>query len=223
MQPIMAAKRRRRAAWVVCAALGILLGGGRALYGAAKPRNPNVVVLRSERLITLNSKMTLTEMAAALKKGSGYSFTLDPAYQKDKTEYALFLRRVPLSRVVQATGYLVDGVWERKGTAYHLRPLSDAERVSDLTRYEALIDVAYDYLRKADLEDPSLPADKRRSIRAWLDGVETRRVHLPATPNDTMAGWRVTATQTGVSATYTDKDPNTGLNHWKGVWWNGRP
>lgn len=197
---------------LACLGIGLLLGGtSRLAVSASKTaptpnKNPNVVILRGERMITLEQDdLTLPKMATQLGRQTGLTFTLDKAFKKDETPYHFLLSKVSLTRALSAVGYLAHGKWERTRTGYHMRPMTEAERTSDIAMYESAIQRATDYLAAIDPNDPSLSKDEHGRIQSWLDGAKMLQTDLAPLPLDTMGDWKVTSSDHQLKITYSQR------------------
>jgi hypothetical protein len=220
---------QRPALWFllgVMLSVGMRVAVGDATRPVAKP-NPNVVVLKSEKRITLERpKLTMTDLAGELSRQAGRSFVLDKPYCDDKTPYAALLARTPLSRVLDATAYLSGGRWERKGSTYRLRTPSRREMVSDATRYGATLVEILDYLSAIDGDDPSLPPEVRRPLRQfrYLMGEALQdNTALSPLPEDVMGDWKITTKPRGLDLSFTavrvEGNKETGVTKSRSWWW----
>jgi hypothetical protein len=196
--------------------IGLLLGGTTQLaLSTDKPppepvKNPNVVILRGEKIVSLEKpNVPLKEMAAAFSKQTGYAITLDKEYQDDDAPYQFLLSRVPLTRALSAVGYLAHGRWDRTKSGYHLHLLSASERASDISQYEVAVQKAEDYLAKIDPDDPSLDKDRYGSVKSWLQGARMRHTDLAPLPLDSMASWSITASDGRLGVSYTEGPDGT--------------
>jgi hypothetical protein len=208
-------------------ATGVFLGGTtRLALSADKPvprTNPNVVVLRGEKVVSLESKdIRLADVAASFSTQTGYLFTLDKLYQDDKTSYHLLLSKAPLTRVLGAIAYMAHGKWERTRDGYHMRPLTPSERTSDVAQYEAAVEKAKDYLSQIDPNDPSLTKSQHARIQSWLDGTQMRQTDLAPFPLDTIGNWKVMSSDHGLRISYMEpsgEGSGSGV-HWRTEnWW----
>lgn len=208
---------------------GLLLGVSTQLAFSletptAEPRaeNPNVVILRSEKRVTLERNgAELKDMAVAFSSQTGYAITLDKEFADNKTPYHFLLRNVPLTRALNAVGYLAKGQWQRTKAGYHLRPLTLAERATDVTIYEAAVARAADYLSRIDPNDPSLSKDQRHAVREFLDTVQRAQTDFAPFPLDTMGNWNVTRSDNGIAISYRiepDESPD-GKGRWRSESW----
>jgi hypothetical protein len=217
-----------RPSYLAWLGVGLLMGGStRLALSLGKPpeatANPNVVVLRGEKLVTLEKPdVPLKDMAALFSKQTGHALTLDKTYEEDKTPYQFLLRKVPLTRALSAIGYLAHGKWERTKTGYHLRPVSDAERASDSTLYEAAVQRAADYLGSVAPDDPSLTKEQRFFIHEFLGAANSRQTTPAPLPLDGMADWKVTASDHGFGISYFSGPSGQpdGKWQWGSQWWN---
>ncbi|HEY3268411.1 MAG TPA: hypothetical protein VGM37_15940 [Armatimonadota bacterium] len=216
--------------WFLPLLAGILLGAGtrvaRSGDAPAKPANPNVVILRSEKIVTLEKpSVTLAEMAKEFSRQTGRAITLDPKYQTDKTEYAFLLKGAALTRTLTAVAYLTDSVCERKGTGYLLRPISDTEKAGDITRYEAAVDTIYATLKRLPKPDPATATDDDKMVARWMDLVDHGKSDFPPFPTDQASNWKVKAWDKGFGITYSehvDRDGFTSENWRTESWMNIR-
>lgn len=206
--------------------IGLLLGGTTRLAVSASKtaptpdKNPNVVILRGEKMVSLDKDdIPLTELAASFSKQSGYALTLDEAYTEDKTPYHVLFSHVPLTRALSAIGYLAHGRWERTERGYHLKQLTGAERATDIARYEGAVERARQYLSQTNLDDPSLSAVQHDMIQSWLMGANARLNDLAPFPVAALGATTVTVSDHGLSIAYAEQTDD-GKNHSRAEWWS---
>lgn len=188
-----------------CLLVGLLLGASGRLAqsrDAVPPApNPNVVVLRGVKRVTLNEDaQSISQAAGAMARQTGVKLTLDKRYADDKTRYAFRLKDVPLVNVLDVIACLSGGTWDRSGRSYHLRPRTEADGALDAARMEAALWRAYDYLSDVNPKDirdyPHLPASDLGGFRMWMDKIGTQFA-----PPESVAYWKVSG-KGGLSLSY---------------------
>jgi hypothetical protein len=201
--------------------LGVGVQGG---YGepnmsrAASPVKPNVVVLNSEKRITLHEpSLTLTGLAAALEKQTTRTFVLEKSYRDDRTPYAALLSGTPLNRVLDAIAYVSGGRWERKGRTYTLKVPTADEVARDGVRYGAALQDLNEYLASIDVNDPTLPPSVGRCLDRFRRAMADPTIQsgsLSPFPEDAMRDWTVSAGSRGLGISWMsvtkDGDKETG-------------
>lgn len=175
-----------------------------AVFGAAASRwlvhaeqarqNPNVVVLRSEKRISLTrERIPLSEMAKACGDQTGRTFTLDDAFTKSEKRYSFILTNAPLASALAATARMTDATWEKRGSGYHLRPMTPEERIADPERLEELLDDVESSLKGVSEDDATLSAAQAAPLRDFRQGDHTGPGTLPTFVAGDASRWRVMA------------------------------
>jgi hypothetical protein len=183
---------------------GISFGVAVQAAGPGDGNNPNVVVLRGEKMITAEKpRATLSDIAMEMAKQTGYTFTVDPALSKSQREYAVLVRSVPLSGVLSATAYVSHGVWDKKGRSYLLRTPTKAEAANDAERYIAVVDKMAQYLKDVDISPQGIPENTPlgqavSGFRFWANQQSTFSMF----PNDSMNDWQVSTGPHNLGITY---------------------
>jgi hypothetical protein len=160
--------------------------------GAPPSKDPNVVVLRSEKTITIREQeATLKALAEEMKRQTGYTFVLEGRYAADPARYAVFLKAVPLTRALNALGYAAHGRWSVRGRTYTLRPPDPAKPDLDPTRYEAICLRAYDLLKDIDPKDESLGKELRYNVEGFRWAMTRPREVVPPMPSEATQDWTI--------------------------------
>jgi hypothetical protein len=129
---------RLRVSLSVGLAIMLMLAGTAA--GFSNPDDPNVVVLRSERRVTVQEPaLTLRQIAESLSRQTGYSFEIDERLAREERTYGLLLSSLPLWRALSAISHVSGGVWEEDSRRFLLRPRSGVEVLRNLAHYEKAI------------------------------------------------------------------------------------
>ncbi|HEY3266747.1 MAG TPA: hypothetical protein VGM37_07470 [Armatimonadota bacterium] len=183
---------------------GFLLGA--SVKWASPPSgktSPNVVVLRSGKLVTLSGgPRTIKDLAAAIEEQTGRKVTLDEKYQRSPNRYVMLVRNVPVRRALEALAYLAEGRLERSGADYRLRPLSPAELANDTLRMEADVEAAAATLAGLQPGDPSLTRTQETDLNGLLEA--RRRTAARAWPMDNPDIWSINIRATGLDMAWND-------------------
>lgn len=164
----------------------------------APPKDPNVVVLRSEKTITIREEeATLKALAEEMKRQTGYTFILQGRYVEDSNRYAVFLKAVPLTRALNALGYAARGRWSVRGRTYTLRPPDPANPDLDPTRYEAICLRVYDLLKDIDPKDGSLGKELRYNLEGFKWAMTRPREVIPPMPSEATQDWTISGVSGG--------------------------
>jgi hypothetical protein len=192
-------------AWLGGLALGVATGvalSSPATVSDAK-RNPNVVVLRAEKTVTIEEEhATLVDLAHRIAKQTGFAVTLDPQYQKSPKRYGVLLRSVPYSRVLTVMGYYTGGKWVRSGHRLHLRARTPEEASMDAESAEALVKELRDYLGGIDWQDRSLPESVGSALASFQNGPNNLLDEFPLFAGEEMDRWSIRKSGRGLSITY---------------------
>jgi len=203
---------------------GLLCGATTQWAHTTEPagRDRFVVELKSTKLVTLaKTDLTLQQTADELKRQTGYTFTLGARFQDDKRTLSVFLRAAPLGDVLRATGFLVKGVWERKGSGYTLRPMTSKELAMDTVRFDYVLETVERYLASVDAKDPALDERKQMEILSFRELMKDRAKAMSGMGGPT-DGWlvkvgdNVLAVSASSGSTSGNKTTGGVTNHWWG-------
>jgi len=204
-------------------AAGIIVGAFICCVNAKEDQAPspwpkNIVVLKSEKLVNLDTQnRSLPEIAADLSKQTGYSIRINPKMQETKKRFSLLTTKIPLSDVFRGISILSEGRWERSGRSYLLVPLSSGDAVSQGARVQALLEQVSDYLSTVDEKDPSLTENQRNNL-VYFRRYTNEAPNIPLFAADANSAWIVRARPKSLSISYSLEEDNGYMK--KGSWGN---
>lgn len=174
----------------ICGALiGLVCFAGHSAGTILERTNPSAdlrVILHPVDPITIKqSDQPLAVILGQLGKQSGYRFVLDHSMKSENRRFCAILKNVPLNDVLRSMAYITKGVWERKGTVYHLRALTANERYTDTAQMEGLLSRAAEYLREGKDTMGDLPGSLASDLNSFL-GAQPESGAVPLFPDGSL-------------------------------------
>lgn len=176
----------------------------------------NVVVLRGEKRVSLtNMKAPVEEILESLSLQTGYQFEAEPEFDLETGRYTALVQNLPLRDVLNATGELLGGRWDRTRDGYNLRPLSPKEVLEQTDLFEDLARRSGEIIREIDASEVS--PDLRSGLAGMDHVMRQRPIGVPVFAPDALPLLQIFRSDESIAIGYVNSGPNGSFSHSRGL------